>query len=139
MEGGNNMSEVKVKKIDFVIGDKEISLTPDEAKRLHDVLCDIFDKEIIIKPDPQPADMSPHNPFPTSPVVYPNPFYPNGFWYCSHNSSSFLSHKNGVNTTAECVDAINGINWNESDCCTNKYSTADGLISFTIFGEEKIV
>ena len=128
------MSEVKVKKIDFVIGDKEISLTPNEAKRLHDVLCDMFEKEIIIKPDPQQF------PYPIQPSkILPNPIYPNGngFWYYSNDSTTNLNNNGLLNS--ECVDAINGINWNDSNYCSTKYSTVDGLISFTVIGEEKIV
>jgi len=61
------MSEIK--KIVLEIGDKEIELTPDEAKELKDVLNNLFgEKDIVYIPKPYPV----YHPYPHWWVRYPD-------------------------------------------------------------------
>ena len=80
------MSEIK--KIVLSVGDKEIELTPDEAKELRKILGDLFgEKETTVVPMPYP--------------VYPNYPYFGGTWVTTWSEGTGLSpiSKLNVSTT----------------------------------------
>jgi predicted HTH transcriptional regulator len=93
------MSDVIVKEINFKIGDKEISLTPEEAKKLKDVLNSMFEKEVIIQKEYIPVEVpkiqQPWNPYTPNTTPYPYPSSP--IIYClgsgENNLSGSLSDK----------------------------------------------
>jgi hypothetical protein len=75
------MTEVSISKICIKIGEKEVELSPDEAKELQEILNDMFGKrETVYVPQPYP--------------VYPNPYrywsvtYGPGVVYCSTAGSN---------------------------------------------------
>jgi hypothetical protein len=85
------MSDVIVKEINFKIGDKEISLTPEEAKKLKDVLNSMFEKEVIIQKEyvPVPSDPLPNPYTPTAPLPWPYPYNP--IIYCLNSEARISS------------------------------------------------
>ena len=67
------VERVEVKKIQLKIGKKEISLTPDEAKKLKEVLNDLFDKEIIKEVIKETYPVVPYWYYKSR--LYPRPYY----------------------------------------------------------------
>ena len=69
-------NNVEVKSLTFKIGDKEITLTPFEAKQLQSILNNLFEKEIIIQKEYIPVQpyVSPYQqpwyPNPMNPIIY---------------------------------------------------------------------
>jgi len=70
------MSEVSIKNIAIKIGNKEVTLSLDEAKELQDILNRTFgQKETVFVP--------------SAPVIIERPWYPNyPHWYITYDSTS---------------------------------------------------
>ena len=88
--------KVMIKSMDFLIGNKTITLTPDEAKQLKDVLDNLFGKEIIKEYVPVPSQQPTPDPlYPQCPST-PYPNIPGtgatGIWY---STSSVVNFSNG--------------------------------------------
>ena len=90
------VKEVGIKKVVIQMGDKEVPLTVEDAKKLHVVLDELFGKEV---------------PYPTFPSYPTYPSYPNWYpwrWqdnvvYCNDNSST-LHFTETTNTAFCCID-----------------------------------
>jgi hypothetical protein len=86
---GNMSNKIEISKIVINIGDKEIELSPEEARSLLGVLKDMLEVEKLIKVEKEyyPIPYSP--PYPT----YPHPYYPytTPYWtisWCGTGSTS---------------------------------------------------
>ena len=81
---------IKISKIEIVIGEKKLELTPDEAMSLKKVLNEIFPDEKIVYVPSQPIIIKEYEPYP----IYPSyPYSPDPFpWWqpsitCGTNSA----------------------------------------------------
>ena len=63
--------KVEVKGINLAIGDQEIKLTIEQAKKLHGVLDELFGKPITNIPYPCPSPYIPIYPYNPNPFILP--------------------------------------------------------------------
>jgi len=91
--------KVEIKKIVLKVGDEEISLTPENAKKMKELLDELFGKTVIredhhhhhhdyIYHDWMPIKWYPDNPYPTWTAVSPN-----------YSSESSIGNNLGVSAT----------------------------------------
>lgn len=87
---------IEVKSLTFIVGDKEIVLTPFEAKQFQSVLNNLFEKEFIVQKE--------YIPYPYQPVTI-QPYITNP-WYVTCQGTSGGGNSLAFNTSDSTVKCM---------------------------------
>ena len=75
--------EVKISKIEVKLGDTKISLTPEQAKKLHAALHEMFGDDAVV----------------TKEYIYSRPWWSPGYVYCASGTSATYTTANAISHT----------------------------------------
>jgi hypothetical protein len=101
--------KVSIKKIVLSVGDKEISLSLEEAKELRAILDEVFDNNNTIIINPSPVVVIPYTPpVVIQPVIQPysspyivpwSPYYPTVTWQTTYGDNTLYLDAGGLTTS----------------------------------------
>lgn len=106
------MEKIKIEKIIVDLGGEKVELTLDQARKLNEILGEMFDEKTAVHQPAYPIIIERQNPYAPLPWTAPGPIY----W--EHPQPSWISNHTGVPMSLEnntvCLEIESGL-WNGPD------------------------